>query len=262
MHTLIAPPFDESFPINLDAILKDVTEEDFLELCRQNPDMRIEMSKEGDIIILPPTGGETSRHNFNLNTDLGTWARRNGTGVCFESNAMFLLPNGAKRSPDLSWVRLERWNARTAEQRKSFPPLCPDFVLELRSPSDSLKSVKAKMEEYIENGAELGWLIDPSQKKVYVYRPGAAVEELDNPTSISGEPVLRASCLISRIISPDAGLLSVTRRTCSGKACLHSPPGRAANDPARRTARQRYGRSFRLQRRKPARRTQSRQCSL
>lgn len=195
MHTLIAPPFDESLPIHLDAILKDVTEEDFLELCRQNPDMRIEMSKEGDIIIMPPTGGETSGHNFSLVLDFGTWVRRDGTGKGFESNAMFLLPNGAKRSPDLSWVKLERWNALTAEQRKSFPPLCPDFVVELRSPSDSLKSVKAKMEEYIENGAQLGWLIDPLQKKVYVYRPGAVVEELDNPASISGEPLLKGFVL-------------------------------------------------------------------
>jgi Uma2 family endonuclease len=195
MHTLIAPSFDDSLPIRLDAILKDLTEEDFFELCRQNPDLRIEMSKEGDIIIMPPTGGETSGHNFSLVLDFGTWVRKDGTGKGFESNALFVLPNGAKRSPDLSWVKLERWNALTAEQRKSFPPLCPDFVLELRSPSDSLKSVKAKMEEYIENGAQLGWLIDPAQKKVYVYRPGAPVEELDHPASISGEPLLKGFVL-------------------------------------------------------------------
>ncbi len=195
MPVLIAPPFAETLTINLDAVFKKVTDEEFFELCRQNPDLRLEMSKEGDIVIMPPTGGETSRQNFNLNTDLGIWARRDGTGVCFESNALFVLPSGAKRSPDLSWVKLERWNALTEAQRKSFPPLCPDFVVELRSPSDSVSELKAKMEEYIENGAQLGWLIDPAQKKVWIYRPDSAVEELDHPTSLSGEPLLRGFIL-------------------------------------------------------------------
>ncbi|HWQ31249.1 MAG TPA: Uma2 family endonuclease [Blastocatellia bacterium] len=195
MPVLIAPPFAETLTINLDAIFKKVTDAEFFELCRQNPDLRLEMSKEGDIVIMPPTGGETSGYNFDLILDFGTWARRDGTGKGFESNALFVLPNGAKRSPDLSWVRLERWNALTDDERKSFPPLCPDFVVELRSPSDSIKELQAKMEEYIGNGAQLGWLIDPQEKKVWIYRPGAQVEELENPASLSGEPLLKGFVL-------------------------------------------------------------------
>ncbi|MGH9840232.1 MAG: Uma2 family endonuclease [Blastocatellia bacterium] len=195
MPTLIAPPYEDELAINLDALLKSFTDEDFYQMCRQNPDLRIEMSKEGDIIIMPPTGGETSKHNFSLIVRLGTWAEKDGTGVGFESNALFVLPNGAKRSPDMSWVRLERWDKLSEEDRKSFPRICPDFVVELRSPSDSIKEVKAKMEEYIENGAQLGWLIDPIQKKVYVYRPNSPVEEMDNPASISGNPVLKGFVL-------------------------------------------------------------------
>ncbi|MGH9768718.1 MAG: Uma2 family endonuclease [Blastocatellia bacterium] len=195
MPTLITPEFRDELAINIDALLKDFTEEDFFEMCRQNPDLRVEMSKEGDIIFMPPTGGETSKHNFNLNTDFGIWIRNDGTGIGFESNALFVLPNGAKRSPDMSWVKLERWNKLSEEERKSFPHICLDFVVELRSPSDSIKDLKEKMEEYIENGAQLGWLIDPIQKKVYVYRLNAEVEELDNPDSISGDPLLKGFVL-------------------------------------------------------------------
>ncbi len=195
MPTLIAPPFAETLSINLDAIFKNVTDEEFFELCRQNPDLRIEMSKEGDLIIMPPTGGETSGHNFSLIGDFYLWARKDGTGKGFESNALFVLPDGAKRSPDMSWVKLARWNALTDAQRKSFPPICPDFVVELRSPSDSLRELKAKMEEYLENGAQLGWLIDPAQKKVWAWRPAAVIEELDHPASLSGEPLLKGFVL-------------------------------------------------------------------
>ena len=195
MPTLITPEFKDDLAINIDVLLKDFTEEDFFEMCRQNPDLRFEMSKEGDIIIMPPTGGETSGQNFDLNTDLGAWIRKDGTGKGFDSNALFILPNGAKRSPDMSWVKLDRWNKLSEKERKSFPHICPDFVVELRSPSDSIKELKEKMEEYIENGAQLGWLIDPFQKKVYVYRPNAEVEELDNPASISGDPLLKGFVL-------------------------------------------------------------------
>lgn len=195
MPTLITPEFKDELAINIDALLKDFTEEDFFEMCRQNPDLRVEMSKEGDIIFMPPTGGETSKHSFSLIVRLGIWAEKDGTGVGFESNALFVLPNGAKRSPDMSWVKLDRWNDLPEEERKSFPHIYPDFVVELRSPSDSIKEVKEKMEEYIENGAQLGWLIDPIQKKVYIYRPGAEVEELDNPASISGDPLLKGFVL-------------------------------------------------------------------
>jgi Uma2 family endonuclease len=195
MPTLITPEFKDELAINIDALLKDFSEEDFFEMCRQNPDLRVEMSKEGDIIIMPPTGGETSGQNFDLNIDLGVWIRKDGTGKGFESNALFILPNGAKRSPDMSWIKLDRWNNLSEKERKSFPHICPDFVVELRSPSDSIKELKEKMEEYIENGAQLGWLIDPIQKKVYVYRPNAEIEELENPASISGDPLLKGFAL-------------------------------------------------------------------
>ncbi|MGH9799799.1 MAG: Uma2 family endonuclease [Blastocatellia bacterium] len=191
MPTLVAQPQPYTLTVNLNGLLSKIADEKFFEFCRNNPKLRLEMSKEGDIIIMPPTGGETSGYNFDLVIDFGSWARRDGTGKGFESNALFVLPSGAKRMPDMSWIKLERWNKLTAEQKKSFPPICPDFVVELRSPSDSVGDLKDKMEEYIENGAQLGWLIDPIQKKVFVYRPNVEMEELDNPASISGDPLLK-----------------------------------------------------------------------
>lgn len=191
MPTLVAQPQPDTLAINLDGLIAKITDEEFFELCRNNADLRMEMTKEGDLIIMPPTGGITSGINFSLVVRLGVWAEKDGTGKGFESNALFVLPNGAKRMPDMSWIKLERWNKLTDEQKKSFPPICPDFVVELRSPSDSIKDLQDKMEEYIENGAQLGWLIDPIQKKVFVYRPNVPVEELVKPTSISGEPLLK-----------------------------------------------------------------------
>jgi Uma2 family endonuclease len=168
----------------------DMSDEQFFELCHLNRDLRLERTSQGDLVIMPPTGGETGRENFELTVLFGHWVHIDGTGVGFDSSTGFTLPNGAKRSPDLAWVMRERWEALTAEQRRQFPPLCPDFVLELRSPSDALATVEAKMQEYLDNGARLGWLIDPIEKKVYIYRPEAPVECLDNPQTISGEPVL------------------------------------------------------------------------
>jgi Uma2 family endonuclease len=147
------------------------------------------------LVIMPPTGGETGRMNFKLTQVFGNWVDTDGTGVGFDSSTGFTLPNGAKRSPDLAWVRRSRWEALTQQQREQFPPLCPDFVLELRSPSDALATVQAKMQEYLDNGAQLGWLIDPIEKKVYVYRPQAPVECLDNPQTVSGDPLLPAFVL-------------------------------------------------------------------
>lgn len=195
MPTLVAQPQPDKLAINLNGLIAKITDNEFFELCRNNADLRMEMTKEGDLIIMPPTGGETSGYNFDLVLDFGSWVRRDGTGKGFESNAMFVLPNGAKRMPDMSWIKLERWNQLTDTQKKSFPPICPDFVVELRSPSDSLQDLKDKMTEYIENGAQLGWLIDPIQKKVFVYRPGSEPEEFDNPASISGDPLLKGFTL-------------------------------------------------------------------
>jgi Uma2 family endonuclease len=176
--------------VDFGSLLKPMTDDEFFDFCQRHKELRIEMDADGEIIIMPPTFSETGARNFNLAVEFGIWAKTNKTGKGFDSSSGFVLPNGAKRSPDLSWIRFERWNALTAEQRAKFAHVCPDFVVELRSESDSLPRLKAKMEEYIENGAELGWLIDPVERKVYVYRPEKETEILENPTEASGEPLL------------------------------------------------------------------------
>lgn len=158
----------------------EMDEDQLFEFCQLNREWRIERGAEGDLEVMAPTGGETSNRNFKLSVQLGIWTDRNGTGAAFDSNGGFILPNGAMRSPDASWVRRERFANLTTEQKQRFLPLCPDFVVELRSPSDPLSTVEAKMREYIENGARLGWLIDPEERKVHVYKPG----------TLSGDPIL------------------------------------------------------------------------
>ena len=171
-------------------ILRRMSDHEFFEFCRLNQDWRIERTSDGDLVIMPPTGGNTGRLNSALTALFYAWAEREGTGITFDSSTGFSLPNGAQRSPDLAWVKRSRWDALTREQQEEFPPLCPDFVAEIRSPSDSLRVLRAKMEEYLANGALLGWLIDPLEKKLYVYRPSAEVCCLDDPTTVSGDPVL------------------------------------------------------------------------
>jgi Uma2 family endonuclease len=170
-------------------------EDEFYDFCILNEDLNVELSSEGDLIIVPPSGGETGNRNFELIGSFFVWARQDGTGKGFDSSTLFSLPNGAKRSPDLSWIKKERWEALSEKEQEKFSPICPDFVVELRSPSDSLKRLQKKMEEYIANGAQLGWLLDPSARKVYVYRPGAEAEVLDDPETVSGEPLLRGFTL-------------------------------------------------------------------
>jgi Uma2 family endonuclease len=192
---------DSSFlPIVLDFrdVLEKMNDDEFEKFCRQNPNVEIELTKEGELVIMPPTGGETGIRNFSLIFEFGKWLEKNPSGVGFDSSTVFKLPSGAKRSPDLAWTTNEKWNALSAEERKKFPPLCPDFVVELRSPSDSLLNLQNKMSEYIENGAALGWLIDPLEKKVYVYRPAAETEVLDNPKQVSGERLLKGFSLNAR----------------------------------------------------------------
>jgi Uma2 family endonuclease len=167
-----------------------LTKEQFALLCQENPDLRFELTAQQELIIMPPTGSETGWRDSRLNLRLAIWAETQGTGLTFGSSTGFTLPYGAIRSPDASWIRQERWNALTKEQRVGFAPICPDFVVELRSPSDRLSELQAKMEEYIANGARLGWLIDPIDKRVYVYRLGQPVETLDDPPTLSGDPVL------------------------------------------------------------------------
>ncbi len=174
---------------------KKLSEDEFFDFCQDNAEMRIEMDKNGDIEIMAPTGAETGIKNFKLNVKFGIWVEKDGTGEGFDSSTAFRLPNGAMRSPDLSWMTLEKWNAIPVVKRKKFAPVCPDFVVELKSESDSLKKLEAKMEEYIENGASLGWLIDAAKRRVYVYRPDDAVEVLENPTEIEGGDLLKGFTL-------------------------------------------------------------------
>ncbi|NEO89514.1 MAG: Uma2 family endonuclease [Moorea sp. SIO3G5] len=179
----------------------NLSDEQFFQLCQNNRDLRFERTSEGDLIIMSPTGGNTGRRNIKLSTQLELWSSQMKLGVAFDSNTGFKLPNGANRSPDASWVKRERWEGLTPEEQDKFVPLCPDFVLELRSPSDSLKMVQAKVREYMENGARLGWLIDPQNKVVEIYRPNQDVEILQSPKTLSGEDVLPGFTLdLSEII--------------------------------------------------------------
>lgn len=173
----------------------EMTDQQFEEFCCINRDLRIEMTVEGDLIIMPPTFGRTGNRNFKLAVKFGIWVEQDGTGVGFDSSTLFKLPSGAKRSPDVSWVRRERLAQLTDEERDRFLPLCPDFVLELRSASDSLADLQAKMREYITNGAGLGWLIDPQGKQVFVYRADNSVEQLNDPETLTGDPVLKSFVL-------------------------------------------------------------------
>ncbi|MDF5734228.1 MULTISPECIES: Uma2 family endonuclease [unclassified Nostoc] len=168
----------------------DLTDEQFFQMCQKNRDYRFERTASGELLIMPPTGSDTGNRNFDIVVELGIWNKQPKLGKGFDSSTGFTLPNGAERSPDASWVKIERWNALTPEQQEKFAPICPDFVVELRSRSDSLKELQEKMPEYIENGAQLGWLIDRKNKQVEIYRPGKNVEILDNPATLSGENVL------------------------------------------------------------------------
>lgn len=176
--------------LTIDARSLDLTDERFLKLCQDNRDLRLEMTATGELIVMGPTTSETGRRNAKLNQRLANWTEQDGTGECFDSSAGFTLPNGAKVSPDASWIKRERYEALTEEEREQFAPLCPDFVIELRSKMDRLARLQAKMVEYVENGARLGWLLDPAARKVYIYRPGREADTLENPEAVEGDPVL------------------------------------------------------------------------
>ncbi|MEL7038820.1 MAG: Uma2 family endonuclease [Cyanobacteria bacterium J06592_8] len=182
----------ESLLIELPKTIKlSVTPEQFTLLVAANRDLRLERTSQGELIVNPPTGWETGERNSNLSGELYLWWRNSGEpGKIFESSTGFRLPNGATRSPDASWVSRERWDELTIEQKGTFANICPDFVVELRSSSDRVAVLQAKMREYIENGAKLGWLIDPQNRQVEIYRPQLDVEILENPTELSGEEVL------------------------------------------------------------------------
>lgn len=180
--------------VNLKSLI-EMTDEQFFQLCQNNRELRFERNANGELIIMPPTGGETGNRNGRLNQQLFNWTDADGTGIAFDSSTCFKLPNGADRSPDASWIKLERWNALTDEEKQKFPPICPDFAIELLSPSDSLKTTQEKMKEYIDNGVYLGILINRKSRQVEIYRPGKEVEVLDSPATVSGEDVLKGFVL-------------------------------------------------------------------
>ena len=168
-----------------------MTDEQFFEFCQINRNLRIERNKFGEISIMSPTGSETGNRELNIIGQLWAWSEKDGTGLAFSSSTGFKLSTGAERSPDAAWMKLERWNTLSPEQQQKFAPICPDFVVELRSPSDNLKPLQEKMAEYMsEPGIQLGWLIDRKNRKVYIYRPGLPEECLDNPATVSADPVL------------------------------------------------------------------------
>ena len=178
-----------SLTVNFNSILQ-MTDQQFYQLCEDNQDLRFERTAQGEIIIMSPTGSETGRRNAGLTAQLWYWNQQKRLGVSFDSSTGFKLPNGADRSPDAAWVKRERWDSLTAEQKRKFAPLCPDFVVELCSPSDNFNTVQKKMQEYLENGAKLGWLILPEVRRVEIYRPEQPVEILENPKTLSGETIL------------------------------------------------------------------------
>jgi Uma2 family endonuclease len=192
MQLIDREPPETKSPVLLDVsgIVLHLSQEEFEQLCHDNPDRPLELTRDGELEIMPPVGGESGKWELELGIDLGIWNRQTKLGETFSSSTMFLLPNGAERSPDVSWVERSRWAALTPEQRQKFLPLAPDFVIELRSPTDRLAKLQAKMVEYQENGVRLGWLINPQQQQVEIYRQGKEVEVLQSPTFLSGEDVL------------------------------------------------------------------------
>ncbi len=178
-----------SMTINLNSVI-ELDEDQFYELCRTNPDVKFERNAQGELIIMSPTGGLTGKYNADIVTDLNLWNRQRKLGIVFDSSTGFKLPNGADRSPDAAWISLKRWNQLNLKQQEKFVPLCPDFVIELRSRSDRLKTLQEKMEEYRNNGTVLGWLINRKDKQVEIYRQGQPKEVLNQPSSLSGEDTL------------------------------------------------------------------------
>lgn len=204
MNYVQTPTQPETLLLELpSAVALHVTPEQFEALSAANRDLKIERTAEGELIVNPPTGGESGQRNFSLTGQLARWCEGDeDLGEGFESSTGFILPNGANRSPDASWISKERWQSLTPQQKKGFVPLCPDFVVELRSESDSLPKLQAKMLEYINNGARLGWLIDPQNKRVEIYRPNKDIEVLENPTELFGEDVLPGFVLnLRRVLS-------------------------------------------------------------
>ncbi|WP_442946880.1 Uma2 family endonuclease [Nostoc sp. CMAA1605] len=181
----------QSLAVNIpETLTLTVSHEQFVQLALVNRDLQLERTAEGELIVMPPTGSDTGKRNLDITGQLWLWNRQAKLGIVFDSSTGFHLPDGSDRFPDAAWIRQDRWDALSIEQQETFAPICPDFVLELRSKSDSIEKLRTKMREYINNGARLGWLIDCKHQRVEIYRPGQAVETLNHPVSLSGEDVL------------------------------------------------------------------------
>lgn len=178
-----------TFTIDLSAITT-LTVDQFDRLCQANPDLKFERTPAGELVIMSPTGGETGKNNAKLVARFVNWNEQHNLGEVFDSSTCFRIPGGGDRSPDVTWVEKSRWDALTPDEQRRFPPLCPDFALELLSPSDNLSTLQAKMQEYINCGLRLGWLVNPQEKQVEIYRPQQPVEVLQAPEVVSGEAVL------------------------------------------------------------------------
>jgi Uma2 family endonuclease len=191
MTRVVGGEQDAAFRLILDVSGLRLNDDEFIRLCRDNRDLRFELTADGELIVMAPTGSDTGWRASRFNFRLAQWSEQDGSGICFDSSTGFTLPNGAKRAPDASWILLERWNRLSAVERAGLAPLCPDFVVELRSPSDRLVDIHDKLEEYIRNGARLGWLLDPIEGCAWIYRPGSPPERRDSPCELDGSDVLR-----------------------------------------------------------------------
>jgi len=188
-------PMTVNFPL-----VQQMTTAEFYEFCLANRDLRIERTASGDVIVMSPAFSDTGNRNMKIAYQVANWAEQDGTGETFDSSSGFTLPNGAIRSPDAAWIKLERWNSLTENQKASFAPICPDFVIELRSASDRLTTLQDKMQEYIDNGALLGFLIDRKARTVHLYRPQQTAQILENPAEVQGDPELpRFTLIMSKI---------------------------------------------------------------
>ncbi len=167
-----------------------VNEQEFISLVQVNPDLRLELTAQGEVIAMSPTGSETGRNNLDLAGYLWLWNKQTKLGQVFDSSSGFRLPNGAIRSPDVAWIRRERWQNLTPQERQGFAPLCPDFVVELLSPSDELLTIQNKMREYLDNGCQLGWLVNPRSRTTEIYHPQASVITIPFGNTLSGEEIL------------------------------------------------------------------------
>jgi Uma2 family endonuclease len=192
MTSLLVQSVMTPLPIDLSALmtLPKMSDAQFYEFCRTNPELRIERNASGEVIVMSPAFSDTGNRNVKISAQVCNWADENETGEVFDSSAGFTLPNGATRSPDTAWIKADRWNALTPEQQASFAPIVPDFVVELRSSSDTLSGLQEKMQEYVEQGVPLGLLIDRKNRQVHIYRPNCEPEVLENPAIVSCDPEL------------------------------------------------------------------------